>query len=109
VQIRQNFRDALIYGQQTYQPATGDPSVAAYFYHGTVSRIITIVNTSQSDYAGTVALAMDETNSSWDDLLTGEKFVADSQARIAGVTIPPGELRVLSAHRFQPRPVDRRP
>jgi len=109
VQIRQNFRDALIYGQQSYQPATGDPSVAAYFYHGILSRIITIVNTSQSDYAGTVSLAMNETNSSWDDLLSGEKFVADSQARIAGVTLPPGGLRVLSAHRFQPRPVGRRP
>jgi hypothetical protein len=109
VQIRQNFRDALIYGQQSYQPATGDPSVAAYFYHGTLSRIITIVNTSQSDYAGTVSLATNETNSSWDDLLSGEKFVADSQARIAGVTLPPGGLRVLSAHRFQPRPIERHP
>jgi hypothetical protein len=76
---------------------------------GILSRIITIVNTSQSDYAGTVSLAMDATKSSWDDLLSGEKFVADSQSRIVSMTLPPGGLRVLSAHRFQPRPVGRRP
>ncbi len=110
VQIRQNFKDALIYGQQSYQPLTDDPLVVAYFYHGFKNRIITIVNTSQALYCGTVSLAMNEANSSWDDLLSvGEKFVADSQARIGGVTLPPGGLRVLGAHLFQPRPVVRRP
>ena len=41
VEIRQPYKDALIYGMQPYQPQTGSTDVAAYFYKGTDHQIIT--------------------------------------------------------------------
>ncbi|MBZ5611371.1 MAG: DUF6259 domain-containing protein [Acidobacteriia bacterium] len=94
VEIRQKYKDALIYGSQSYQPATGNADVAAYYYEGTANRVITAVNiSSQRHYAGGLSLRSSDANSVWQDLVTGETFKAQD-ARLA-MHIPPEGLRIL--------------
>jgi hypothetical protein len=94
VNIRQKYKDALIYGSQLYQPATGDPDVAAYFYRGKHHDLITIVNTSmERTYSGQLKLDEMEVTSLWRNLLTDEVFEA-SGGRLV-LEIPPKELRIL--------------
>ena len=81
VEIRQKYKDALIYGQQAYQPEAGNPEVAAYFYRGAQHQMMTVVNTSEKqDYAGRLKLNSGETNSRWRDLLSDEKLSAQGEA-----------------------------
>ena len=42
VHLRQNYKDALIYGAQIYQPKTGNDNVASYFYQGAKHDVITV-------------------------------------------------------------------
>lgn len=74
VRIRQEYKDALIHGKQAFQPHTGSDEVAAYFYRGAANKIITVVNTSASDYSGNLELGQ-EHGSSWKELLS-DKVVA---------------------------------
>jgi hypothetical protein len=94
VEIRQKYKDALVYGDQVYQPATGDDAVAAYFYQGSPNRIITVANTSaENAYNGALTLRSSEANSTWLDLLTQETLHAPG-GRLA-MTVPAQGLRVL--------------
>jgi hypothetical protein len=97
VEIRQQYKDVLVYGPQVYQPATGSDVMGAYFYEGAQSQIITAVNTSKKSYQGSLTLRSSESNSKWRDLLTDEVFSTYSGE--AGVELAldiPGEgLRVL--------------
>jgi len=94
VEIRQKYKDAMIYGKQTYQPATGVRDVVAYYYTGSTNRVMTAVNTSaQTHYRGTLTLGDDDRESSWQDLITGEILKA-SGGKLA-LKIPPDGLRVL--------------
>ncbi len=94
VEIRQRYKDALIYGSQAYQPATGSPDVAAYFYEGSTNRIITAVNiSSQRYYVGHLTLRSSEANSVWQDLVSNETFKA--QDTKLALSIPVEGLRVL--------------
>jgi hypothetical protein len=103
VRIRQERKDALIYGRQTYQPATGSPDVAAYFYEGTQNQILTVVNTSSSaPYSGSLLLRDRgaTTSTTWVDLLTDQLFTTGSIASGGQVPLPltvaAGGLRVLA-------------
>ena len=94
VEIRQRYKDALIYGDQAYQPSTGNPDVAAYYYQGSTNRLITAVNTSaQKNYAGSLTLASGEVDTTWQDLVSSETFKASGHT--LQLKIPPGGLRVL--------------
>jgi len=94
VHIRQEYKDALIYGKQAYQPATGDKDVAAYYYEGSKNRLITAVNTSaQRHYTGSLTLPAAEAGSTWQDLLTEEVY--KSKDGKLTLKIPPDGLRVL--------------
>ena len=94
VKVRQEYKDALIYGLQAYQPETGEPDVAAYFYRGAEHDLITAVNTSsERAYGGHLKLDDAKPNSRWRDLLSDEVIIA-SGGRIA-LRIPPQGLRIL--------------
>jgi len=94
VQFRKQYKDALIYGQQAYMPATGSEDVAAYFYQGSKNEVITLVNTSASQsYSGSLALRATEANTAWMDVLTTQAFVTQGQS--LPVTADPVTLRVL--------------
>jgi hypothetical protein len=94
VEIRQRFKDALIYGAQVYQPSTGNSDVAAYYYRGSTNRLITAVNTSaQRNYSGTLVLENDDADGTWQDLVSNETIKAyDHKLQLK---IPAGGLRVL--------------
>jgi len=94
VEIRQQYKDALIYGAQAYQPQTGDADVAAYYYRGSPNRIITAANTSaQRNYTGNLILENSDAETVWQNLISGERIQA-VENRIR-VKIPAGGLIVL--------------
>jgi hypothetical protein len=96
VKIRQQYKDALIYGAQAYQPATGNAEVAAYFYQGSPNRLITAVNVStQRFHSVDLALRKEDEGATWHDLLSDESFKPSKDH--LSITIPPGGLRVLIA------------
>ncbi len=92
VQIRQQYKDALIYGKQAYQPRTGNADVAAYFYQGAVNKIVTVVNTSANDYSGNLDLSQQH-GSSWKDLLSNQMLTASADK--LPIDVPAHGLRVL--------------
>ena len=49
VQLRQRYRDALVYGHQAYQPATGFSDVVAYRYRGEPHQVIIVVNSGTDE------------------------------------------------------------
>lgn len=87
------YKDALIYGQQAYQPQTGSTDVAAYFYAGTDHQIITVVNTSNQSYSGSIMLRASEANSGWQDLVAGNVTTATGTS--LPVSLAPEGLLVL--------------
>ncbi len=94
VEIRQRYKDALIYGSQAYQPSTGNAEVAAYYYQGSTNRLITAVNTAaQRNYTGDLSLREGDANTIWQDLVSEETFKAAGNK--LHLKIPPGGLRVL--------------
>ena len=94
IEIRQKYKDALIYGHQAYQPETGDSKTAAYYYRGAQHQLVAVVNTSEErSYAGRLTLSGTETNSRWRDLLSEEKF--EAQGESLTLNIGPQKLRLL--------------
>lgn len=94
VEARQQYKDALVYGAQVYQPATGSADAVAYFYQGTASRVITVVNTSPDrHYTGNLILREPESGSKWTDLLSEETLTANRTS--LPMTLPPDGLRIL--------------
>ncbi len=94
---RRTYKDALIYGQQQYQPKPNRPEVVAYYYQGSQNQIITLVNTSQYSQNVTLTLDNDPSDSPWIDVLTQETFTSSGQSlpvRIGGGNSTQG-LRVL--------------
>jgi hypothetical protein len=83
VDIRRTYAEALIHGEQWYQPSAEDGrgDVAAYCYRGGGTTILTIVNTSESaDYSGRLQLRAEHTGSIWTDLLSGRGLAAEGTA-----------------------------
>ena len=95
VQLRQNHKDALIHGRQTYQPKTGNDAVVAYRYRGDRHQMITLVNTAEAvDHVVTLTLRDDDRNSTWSDLLS--PLVISANGNLLGpVPVPRSGLRVL--------------
>ncbi len=80
VQIRQKYKDALIYGRQICQLKTGNDYVPAYYYRGSVHHVITAANTTANTYSGAIPIeAVGSTSSKWLDLLTGDVLTASRQ------------------------------
>lgn len=99
VTIRQEYKDALIYGAQSYQPSADGQDVAAYFYKGSTHRVITVVNTlAEQRYDGSLTVRKSEANSAWRDVLTDHVF-RGSGVRLQ-LKIPPHELRILVRESF---------
>lgn len=69
VRIRQDYKDALIYGRQVYQPVTGDESVTADWYRGAQHEIVTVCNHGSRGYEGKLILDASARSSQWRDLL----------------------------------------
>ncbi|MBE0654843.1 MAG: hypothetical protein IH594_13665, partial [Bacteroidales bacterium] len=94
VDIRQEYKDALIYGSQLYQPETGDPDVAAYFYRGKYNDLITVVNASmERAYSGQLRLNEGTITSRWRDLITDD--VLETSGDRLFLKVLPKELRIL--------------
>jgi len=94
VEIRQKYKDALIHGNQTYQPETGDPDAVAYYYEGATNRVITAINiSSQKHFTGALLLKSGDANSTWEDAISGEVF-KPANGKLA-VHIPPEGMRIL--------------
>ena len=98
VNIRQTYKDALIYGQQSYQPATTNSDVIAYLYQGTQNTVMTMVNISEASLLVGVTLRSSESNVTWKDLLTGETFSARGEPQML-ISVPGNGLRVLLKQR----------
>ena len=94
VEIRQKYKDALIYGKQTYQPRTGDPDVVAYFFHGREHNLITIVNIADQPYRGSLELKDRSASTSWRDVL-GEISPLRATHGELELAMEPKSLRVL--------------
>jgi hypothetical protein len=96
VQRRQQFKDALIYGSQTYQPATGAPGVAAYRYSGASDQILTVVNTSGEVYDGALTLRPEDAATTWVETVSEPGFphLRAPDTRFP-MTVPAHGLRVL--------------
>ena len=75
--IRRIYKDALIYGNQTYQPRTGTLKVGAYFYEGRNNKVITLANVDTATLKINLQLHESEKNTVWSDALTGEMFAAN--------------------------------
>ena len=93
VEIRKKYKDALIYGAQAYQPQTDSVDIAAYFYAGTNHQILTVVNTSNQSYAGSITLRGSEANTSWQDLVGGSSATANGAS--LPVSLAPEGILVL--------------
>lgn len=74
VEIRKNYRDALIYGAQINQPSTDNPMVIAYQYQGRVNRILTIVNISNTNVGTNISLDTPDPGGTWRNLLSPDSF-----------------------------------
>src|SRR5262249_18283092 len=115
VQIRKEYADALVDGEQEHQPKPvpmedSQWPFVAYYYRGNINEIITVVNTDVTAAKKiTLQLRATERSSTWEFLhprpafflwgLLGGRLNADAQARLA-VTIRPGGLIVLRRFRF---------
>ncbi|MCZ7544948.1 MAG: DUF6259 domain-containing protein [Anaerolineae bacterium] len=97
VEIRHDYRDALVYGWQAYQPDTGSDVVGACFYEGAQTQIITVVNIAKRPYEGALTLRASEAGAQWRDLLTGDTFSTGSDQGPADLplAVPPESLRIL--------------
>lgn len=95
VQMRQTYKDALIYGQQTYQPRTGNQDVVAYHYRGETHQLITLVNIADTfDHSATLELRDADRDSIWRDLLTPLLISANGNL-LGPISVPRSGLRVL--------------
>lgn len=80
--VRNNLKNALVYGRQTYQPETGDDDVAAYFYEGTSQSVLTVVNASTTTtYSGRLVLRASEASKVWHSALAEPADLASSAER----------------------------
>lgn len=94
VQLRQIYKDALIYGQQDYQPKTESDFVAAYSFKGSENTIATLLNLAGETYTGTVTLNAEYANSTWVNELTGQSYTADADG-VLNMELLAEELMVL--------------
>ena len=95
VKVRQTYKDALIYGQQTYQPKTSNDDVLAYRYRGSTHQLITLVNISDSiDHTVTLTLQEEAPGATWTDPLA-PLIVSEQANRLGPITVPKSGLRVL--------------
>lgn len=93
VQLRRTYHDALVEGRQAYQPPTGDPAVAAYYYQGTDHRVMTVTNTTTGPYTGNLTLRDPQPGTVWKDMLTNQTFTTSGSG--LALTVPATGLRVL--------------
>lgn len=94
VKIRRDYKDAMVYGQQAYQPETGSTYTVAYYYDGTDNVVIPVVNAVAAAYSGTVQLDAAEAGQVYTDLLTGNKYTVSNDGTIE-LSIPGKTLVVL--------------
>jgi hypothetical protein len=92
LETRQRYGDALVYGKQRYQPSTGNEDVAAYFFEGSQTQVITVVNIGENDYQGPLKLEMNSA-AQWQDVLSGERFTVGPDG--LSLSVPAQTLRVL--------------
>jgi hypothetical protein len=98
VDIRVKFRDALIHGAQINQPSTNNPMVIAYQYQGTTSRILTIVNISNTNVQADVSLDTPDPGGRWRNLLTDgleSYYTTNGVLKDIAMTTGPGSILVL--------------
>jgi hypothetical protein len=82
VELRRQHADALIHGQQIYQPKSlGDSDdVAAYCYRARTGKaVLTAVNTGDRPYSGALRLGPEQAGSTWYSVLSGHSIIAQGQ------------------------------
>jgi hypothetical protein len=95
VEIRQQYKDALIYGAQDYQPPAQDEAVVAYVYRGQRDKILMIVNTTRQPRTTSILLRQTETEAIWEDLLSPGLTMRTVGTTLSDVMLDSGGLRVL--------------
>jgi len=80
--LRRQYKDAMVYGKQAYQPNTGTMRVGAYFYKGALYNVITIANVDSADRTINMRLAKTEGNTAWQDMLTGKIFKSKGELMV---------------------------
>lgn len=93
VDIRQTYKDALIYGRQFYQPKTTHPEVVAYLYRGSLHEVITLVNTSSESLAIEMKLTGSSGHSTWMDVVNDRAMTSGDG--VLRTSVSPEDLRVL--------------
>ena len=94
VELRQNYKDALIYGEQEYQPETTNCSVVAYSYRGNKNTVITALNLSTTVYSETLSLSQEYANTKWINEITSETYNVGADGKLH-VSMDVEELMVL--------------
>lgn len=95
VTARQHLKDALVYGQQQYQPQTGDPGVISYRYRGDLHHVITIVNIDPTPHAVDLQLRGEEEGRFWSDVVDPSVAYLVTDGALHGVAMAPTSIRVL--------------
>jgi len=73
IELRREFRDALIDGEQVEQPSTGSTEIIAYLYVGSLHIVLTVVNLSLSAVRQTIVPSgPDAGAATWTDPISGE-------------------------------------
>jgi hypothetical protein len=78
VQIRKDYGDALIHGQQINQPPSDNDCVVAYQYLGSEHRMITIVNLTETQMTTNITIPAPDPGGEWMDLLTSDRFTTQA-------------------------------
>lgn len=92
VQIRRDYTDAMVYGEQE-QYKTDRENVVAYGYVSEEDLIVPIVNAGHAGYSGTVNVRLAQ-GSILTDLLSGKSYTVGEDGTIT-VAVDAGELLVL--------------
>ena len=91
--VRRELSDAMVYGEQLYQPRTSEPSVAAYYFRGDRKEVITIVNTDEARHDISLEIMGSESDSMSRDRLNGPFYWA--RGTTMSVPMPRASVRVL--------------
>lgn len=94
--IRREYKDALMYGSVSYQPFCDDETVAAYRYHGEKNDLLLVVNTAEfSSFEGKIVLHEEDRNLKWKKIMGMQNFKAAGLD--INLSINPGELLIFVA------------
>lgn len=94
VELRKTYADALVYGEVPFAPVISEAGVGSSYFRGTDHEILTAVNTKNTDLKASVDLGAAFAGVSFENLLTGTVYTADSEG-VVSLELSAEELVVL--------------